>query len=188
MTSAVAAELKVKSRIARRPIPVPLGVEVKVDGRHVKIKGSKGAVDFALSPVVSVAQVADGLQVGVRHGDKFANAMAGTTFVLLRNTLHGVSQGFEKKLLLVGVGYRAQVKGKSLDLTLGLSHPTTYTPPAGITLETPSNTEILIKGIDKQLVGQVAAEIRRYRTPERYKGKGIRYSDEKISLKETKKK
>ena len=176
------------SRIANKPVEVPSGVEVKFDGQHISVKGSKGSLDHDIHQSVEVAQNDNVLTFAARSQDKQANALAGTTRALVNNMVAGVSQGFEKKMELVGVGYRAQAKGKTLDLTLGLSHPVNYAVPEGITIETPSQTEILVKGIDKQLVGQVCAEIRAWRPPEPYKGKGIRFAGEHIVRKEAKKK
>jgi len=176
------------SRIAKAPIEIPSGVEVKVAGQNVSIKGPKGAFDYAVHQKVTVTQEDNTLKVdlsSLKHKDY---TMAGTMRSLLSNMVQGVSQGFERKLELVGVGYRAKAQGTKLDLTLGFSHPVEYTIPDGITVETPSQTEILIKGIDKQQVGQVAANIRAYRPPEPYKGKGVKYSDERIVRKEAKKK
>ncbi|WP_406672040.1 50S ribosomal protein L6 [Natronospira sp.] len=177
------------SRIANAPVALPDGVEVKLDGNHIGFKGPKGELGMSLHPDVNVAQEDKSLKVSVRtEGDRRQVAMAGTTRALLNNLVTGVSKGFERKLELVGVGYRAQSKGKTLSLTLGLSHPVDYPVPEGITIETPSNTEVVVKGVDKQRVGQVAAEIRAFRPPEPYKGKGVRYSDERVVRKEAKKK
>lgn len=178
------------SRVARKPITVPAGVEIKTSGQEITVKGPKGSLSHSIPDVVSVAQNDQELLVSVIKESLRGNAtaLAGTTRALLNNMVIGVHAGFEKKLVLKGVGYRAQVKGKILHLTLGFSHPVDYDIPEGITIECASQTEVSIKGIDKQLVGQVAAEIRRFRPPEPYKGKGIRYADERISLKETKKK
>jgi large subunit ribosomal protein L6 len=171
-------------------VELPQGVTATVDDGVVSIKGAKGALSYALHPDVAVAQVEKQLQVKVRDGADAAafDAVAGSTRAHLANMVNGVSKGFERKLELVGVGYRAAVQGKMLNLTLGFSHPVAFAVPEGITIETPSQTEVLVKGIDRQKVGQVAAEIRGYRPPEPYKGKGVRYSGEKISLKEGKKK
>lgn len=174
------------SRIANKPVEVPSGVDIKIDGQNVTAKGSKGEMSLALHPTVQVVQEDAALKVQAEG--KSAVAMAGTMRSLLNNIVVGVSQGFEKKLELVGVGYRAQAKGKSLNLSLGFSHPVDYPVPEGITIETPSQTEVVIKGADKQQVGQVAAEIRAYRPPEPYKGKGVKYADERIVRKEAKKK
>ena len=174
------------SRIANQPVEVPSGVDIKIDGQNVRAKGAKGEMVLALHPTVKIVQ--EDSTLSVKADDKNSVAMAGTMRSLLNNLVVGVSQGFERKLELVGVGYRAQAKGKSLNLSLGFSHPVEYAVPEGITIETPSNTEILIKGFDRQKVGQVAAEIRAYRPPEPYKGKGVKYADERIIRKEAKKK
>jgi len=177
------------SRIANAPVALPDGVEVKLEANQIGFKGPKGELGLTVHPDVTVEQEDKSLRVSSRiTGDRKQVAMAGTTRALLNNMVTGVSTGFERKLELVGVGYRAQVKGKALGLTLGLSHPVDYPIPEGITIETPSNTEVVIKGVDKQRVGQVAAEIRAFRPPEPYKGKGIRYSDERVVRKEAKKK
>jgi len=174
------------SRIAKAPVSVAKGVDVKIDGRHVTVKGGKGSLELDLHPTVSV-KMEDGA-LNVTPANDSAWAMAGTMRALLSNMVHGVSEGFQKKLQLVGVGYRAQGKGKVLSLSLGFSHPIDYPVPDGVTIETPSQTEIVVSGSDKQRVGQVAAEIRAYRPPEPYKGKGVRYADERIIRKEAKKK
>ncbi len=176
------------SRVAKKPIELPKGVELKVDGSSLTVKGPKGALSMDLHPQIGVEQGEEGVQVSVKSGDRKLQAMAGTTRALVANMVTGVSSGFERKLELKGVGYRAQSKGNTLNLTLGFSHPVDYPVPEGITVETPSQTEVVIKGIDKQVVGQVAAEIRAYRPPEPYKGKGVRYADERVVLKEAKKK
>ncbi len=175
------------SRIANNPVELPSGVEFSMAGNVVTIKGSKGQLQHNLHPLVSVSQEGNQLKTGKNDDSKSANAMAGTTRALLQNIVTGVSVGFERKLTIIGVGYRAQVQGKVLDLTLGFSHPVKFKIPEGISIETPSQTEIVIKGIDKQLVGQVAANIRAFRPPEPYKGKGIRYADENVVRKEAKK-
>ena len=176
------------SRIAKQPVPVPKGAEINQSADVLKVKGPKGELTMTLNSEVEVA-IEDGVaSVKPRSGSRFASAMAGTTRSMIDNMFTGVTGGFERKLELVGVGYRAKVQGKKLDLTLGFSHPVVYQAPDGIDIETPSQTEILVKGIDKQQVGQVAAEIRRYRPPEPYKGKGVRYADERVVLKEAKKK
>jgi len=176
------------SRIAKAPIEIPSGVEVKVAGQNVSIKGSKGAFNYAVHQEVTVTQEGNALKVGLSSSKSKDYSMAGTMRSLLSNMVQGVSQGFERKLELVGVGYRAKAQGAKLNLTLGFSHPVEYAIPAGITVETPSQTEILVKGIDRQQVGQVAADIRAYRPPEPYKGKCVKYSDERIVRKEAKKK
>jgi large subunit ribosomal protein L6 len=175
------------SRIEKNPVTVPSGVEVNINGQLVSVKGSKGSLEHNVHPTVEVKQEDSSIRVTMRD-DNPEWAMAGTTRALINNMVVGVSDGFEKKLELVGVGYRAQAQGKTLNLTLGFSHPVNYEVPEGITIETPSQTEIVVKGIDKQVVGQVAADIRSYRPPEPYKGKGVKYADEHIVRKEAKKK
>lgn len=175
------------SRVANYPITVPKGVEVAL-GSAISVKGPLGSLEQSLAPDVSVA-LDDGVLTFAPKGTSIqANAMAGTLRALVNNMVQGVSKGFEKKLLLVGVGYRAQAQGDALNLTLGFSHPVVHKMPAGIKVETPTQTEIVIKGVDRQVVGQVAADVRAYRPPEPYKGKGVRYSDEVVIKKETKKK
>ena len=176
------------SRIAKAPVDLPQGVEFSQSGTTVSMKGSKGQLSMELNSEVEIKQEDNSLTVSPRSGSRFATAVAGTTRSLLANMAHGVSEGFEKKLELVGVGYRAKAQGNKLNLTLGFSHPVEYEVPEGISVETPSQTEVVVKGTDKQKVGQVAAEIRRYRPPEPYKGKGVRYADERVVLKEAKKK
>ena len=176
------------SRIAKVPVELPKGVEFKQDGNVVTLKGGKGELSMELNSEVELTQDDDGLKVSPRSGSRFAMAITGTMRSLLANMAHGVTEGFERKLELVGVGYRAQAQGKNLNLTLGFSHPVVYAAPEGINIETPSQTEVVITGTDKQKVGQVAAEIRRFRPPEPYKGKGVRYADERVILKEAKKK
>lgn len=176
------------SRVANNPIELPKGVEVTINGQSVTVKGTKGSMSFDVPSNVSVAKEENELKVGARDEQTKSNALAGTARAVLNNIVTGVSAGFEKKLQLVGVGYRAQAQGKKLNLSLGFSHPIEYDLPEGITAETPTQTEVLIKGIDRQLVGQVASEIRGFRPPEPYKGKGVRYSDETVRRKETKKK
>ena len=176
------------SRIANAPVVIPQGVEVNLDGSALNVKGSKGAMDFTINDLVSASLEDGALKFKAKKSDRSSVAMAGTMRALASNLVTGVSQGFEKKLELVGVGYRAQVQGKKLNLTLGFSHPVEYEIPEGITIECPSQTEIVVKGIDKQVVGQVSAEIRAWRSPEPYKGKGVRYADERIIRKEAKKK
>ena len=174
------------SRIANKPVEIPSGVEIKIDGQNLTAKGSNGQLELNVHPTVSIVQE-DG-SVSVKSSDSQSVAMAGTMRSLINNIVEGVSKGFERKLELVGVGYRAQAKGKTLNLSLGFSHPVDYLVPEGVTIETPSQTEIVVKGADKQKVGQVAAEIRAYRPPEPYKGKGVKYADERIIRKEAKKK
>ena len=176
------------SRIAKNPVVLPTGVEVKADGQQVTVKGSKGTLAHCVHNLVAMKQEGNELSFSANDESKEANALAGTTRALLNNMVIGVSQGFERKLDLVGVGYRAQAQGKVLNLTLGFSHPVNFEVPEGITVETPSQTEIVVKGADKQQVGQVAAKIRAYRPPEPYKGKGVKYRDEVIVRKEAKKK
>lgn len=177
------------SRVANNPVTIPSGVEVKMDGQLINVKGAKGSLSFSVHPGIEVQQADKELTFAIKAGNAKGNsALAGTTRALLNNMVTGVSKGFEKKLDLVGVGYRAQAQGKKLNLTLGFSHPVEFEVPEGITIETPSQTEILVKGTDKQQVGQVAANIRAYRPPEPYKGKGVKYSNEQILRKEAKKK
>jgi len=176
------------SRIAKEPIELPKGVEFKQDGNVVTLKGGKGELSVELNSEVELTQDDNLLKFMPRSGSRFASAISGTMRSIVANMAHGVSTGFERKLELVGVGYRAQAQGKKLNLTLGFSHPVEYVVPAGIDIETPSQTEIVIRGADKQQVGQVSAEIRRFRPPEPYKGKGVRYADERVVLKEAKKK
>ncbi len=176
------------SRIANAPISLPTGVEVTLNGQLVKVKGSKGELEWNVHELVSVAQEDATIKVSSNETSKEAVALAGTTRALVNNMVAGVSAGFEKKLTIIGVGYRAQAQGQKLNLTLGFSHPVVYEVPEGIKVETPSNTEIVVAGIDKQKVGQVAAEIRAYRKPEPYKGKGVRYADEHVVRKQAKKK
>jgi large subunit ribosomal protein L6 len=176
------------SRIAKEPVELPKGVEYSLSGTTVTLKGSKGSLSMDLNSEIELAHEDDKLVVKARSGSRFASAISGTTRALLANMVHGVSEGFEKKLELVGVGYRAQAQGSKLNLTLGFSHPVEYQVPEGVSVETPSQTEVVVKGIDKQKVGQVAAEIRHFRPPEPYKGKGVRYAGEHIVRKEAKKK
>ncbi len=175
------------SRVAKKPVPLPQGVTATVTPSLVTIKGAKGALNVTVSKGVSVVEENKHLQVSYTDAEGAA-ALAGATRAHLANCVVGVTTGYEKKLELVGVGYRAAVAGKALNLTLGFSHPVVFDIPEGITIEAPTQTEVLIKGIDRQRVGQVAAEIRSIRPPEPYKGKGVKYSDEKIALKEGKKK
>lgn len=176
------------SRIANAPVSLPSGVDVTLDGQLIKVKGSKGELEWNVHELVSVKQEDAQLKVSTNDDSKKATALAGTTRALVNNMVTGVSAGFEKKLTIIGVGYRAQAQGQKLNLTLGFSHPVNYEVPAGITVTTPSNTEIVVGGVDKQKVGQVAAEIRAYRPPEPYKGKGVRYTDEYVLRKQAKKK
>ena len=176
------------SRVSKNPIRIPSGVEVDISNVSVVVTGPKGKLEQSITENLKLVKEEDNIKVETTVEDKHANAMSGTLRSLVANMIHGVSVGFEKKLLLVGVGYRAQSAGSDLNLNLGYSHPINYAVPAGITVELPTQTEIIIKGIDKQRVGQTAAEIRSFRRPEPYKGKGVRYADETIKLKEAKKK
>ncbi|MEO8225758.1 MAG: 50S ribosomal protein L6 [Gammaproteobacteria bacterium] len=176
------------SRVAKMPVPLPKGVELTQAAGKVRVKGPKGELSLQLNAKVEVNVVDGEAKVSGRGQAPGTMAIAGTTRALLSNMVNGVSKGFERKLELVGVGYRAQAQGKKLNLTLGFSHPVAFAVPDGITIDTPSQTEIIIKGVDKHRVGQVAADIRRYRPPEPYKGKGVRYAGEKVVLKEAKKK
>jgi large subunit ribosomal protein L6 len=176
------------SRIAKSPVTLPSGVEVSVNGQAVAIKGPKGSLAHNVHKDVEVTNTDGVITFAPRNNSKTSMALAGTSRALVNNMVLGVSAGFEKKLRLIGVGYRAQAQGKKLNLTLGFSHPVEFEVPEGITVETPSQTEVLVKGVDKQLVGQVAANIRAYRSPEPYKGKGVRYDDERVVMKEAKKK
>lgn len=185
------------SRVARKPVTIPAGVNVNILETEVRIKGAKGEMTLAIHPDLQIAVENGILNVNVTKtprycrggsGKKLLNAIPGTTRAKIQNAVDGVTKGFERKLVLVGVGYRAQVKGRNLSLALGFSHPVEFVPPEGITIETPSVTEIIVKGIDKHLVGHTASKIRAIRSPEPYKGKGVRYSDEVVVRKETKKK
>ncbi len=176
------------SRIANAPVSLPSGVEVTLAEQLIKVKGAKGELEWNVHELVSVAQEDAQLKVAANDKSKQAVALAGTTRALINNMVVGVTDGFEKKLTIIGVGYRAQAQGQKLNLTLGFSHPVVYEVPVGVKVETPSNTEITVSGIDKQKVGQVAAEIRAYRKPEPYKGKGVRYTDEYVLRKQAKKK
>ena len=176
------------SRVAKAPVAIPAGVEVKLADDKITIKGKQGQLELDVHASVAISQEENVLKFAPKTADKQANALAGTFRSLVNNMVTGVSEGFEKKLILQGVGYRAKASGKTLNLSLGFSHPVDYALPEGVTAETPSQTEVVIKGIDKQQVGQVAAEIRGYRPPEPYKGKGVRYADENVRRKEAKKK
>ena len=176
------------SRVGKMPIAVPQGVDVQITADQITVKGTLGSLTRAQHKLVTVKNDAGSLKVAPADDSAEANAMSGTVRALLANMVNGVSKGFEKKLTLVGVGFRAQAQGQKLNLQIGFSHPVVKEMPAGIKVETPSQTEILIKGVDRQVVGQVAAEVRSYRSPEPYKSKGIRYADERVVLKETKKK
>ncbi|MEW8690529.1 MAG: 50S ribosomal protein L6 [Candidatus Thiodiazotropha endolucinida] len=176
------------SRVAKSPITLPSGVTVKKSEQSLSVKGPKGEMAMEIHPSIDVSEEENSLKVAPKNEDKAVWAMAGTMRALVNNMVTGVSQGFEKKLQLVGVGYRAQAGGKSLNLNLGFSHPIDYPVPEGISIATPSATEIVVSGSNKQRVGQVAAEIRAFRPPEPYKGKGVRYVDEYVARKEAKKK
>ena len=176
------------SRIANNPVTIPKGVEINLNGRELNVKGSKGNLSLTLHELVDISQEDETLQLKAVKSSKESKALAGTFRALVNNMVVGVSDGFQKILELQGVGYRAQAQGKNLNLSLGFSHPVVYTAPEGIEIETPSQTQVIVRGIDKQLVGQVSAEIRAFRPPEPYKGKGVRYADEYVKRKEAKKK
>ncbi len=176
------------SRIASNPVVVPKGVEVTLRGQEISVKGTKGSLAWQVHADVEVAQVEGELTFAARSASKAARALSGTTRALVNNMVRGVSEGFEKRLELQGVGYRAQAQGKKLTMQLGFSHPVVYELPDGVEAQTPSQTEIVISGVDNQLVGQVSAEIRAFRPPEPYKGKGVRYLGERVRRKEAKKK
>ena len=176
------------SRIAKNPVVLPKGVEVALTANQVTVKGPLGSLTQFILPAVNVEKEGEALLCRAVENQPNGSAMSGTMRALVNNMVTGVTKGFEKKLTLIGVGYKAQAQGTKLNLSLGYSHPIVHEMPNGIKVETPTQTEILIKGIDRQLVGQVAAEVRSYRSPEPYKGKGIRYSDEVVVIKETKKK
>jgi large subunit ribosomal protein L6 len=176
------------SRVGKMPISVPQGVDVKIAEDQITVKGANGTLVRSVNALVTVKNEAGTVLFAPANDSAEANAMSGTLRALVANMVNGVSKGFERKLNLVGVGFRAQAQGQKLNLQIGFSHPVVKEMPAGITVTTPTPTEILIKGADRQVVGQLAAEVRAIRPPEPYKGKGIRYSDEKVSLKETKKK
>lgn len=176
------------SRVAKAPVELPSGVTVDLKGQLVSVKGSKGNLQQEIHSAVEVKVEDNQIMFAPKGGAANANALAGTMRSLVGNMVEGVANGFEKKLQLVGVGYRAKASAKTLDLTLGFSHPVVFEIPEGITIETPSNTEVIVKGVDKQLIGQVAANIRAYRPPEPYKGKGVKYADEVVRRKEAKKK
>jgi large subunit ribosomal protein L6 len=176
------------SRVAKNPIVIPKGVEAILSDSGITIKGAKGSLSAAIHPLVDVRVEADVITVNSDPTDRKKDALAGTTRANIANMVFGVSAGYERKLTMVGVGYRAQAKGQTVSLSLGFSHPIEFTAPTGVTIDTPSQTEIVVKGCDKQQVGQVAANIRSFRPPEPYKGKGVRYSDEEIVRKEAKKK
>lgn len=176
------------SRIAKLPISIPSGVEVTVNGSHVKVKGPLGLLEFVFDSIVGIAKEGDAVVLSTSDDSKFAKAMSGTVCAMIKNMILGVTKGFEKKLTILGVGYRANMDGADLNLALGYSHPVLVKAPQGIKFTTPSQTEIIVSGIDKQLVGQMAAVIRERRPVEPYKGKGVRYANERVILKETKKK
>jgi len=176
------------SRIAKAPVTIPSGVDVTLDGNKLTVKGSKGQLSHVLNSAVNVDIAGNVISMLWDKDNKVATAQAGTARAVLNNMVTGVSAGFERKLTLIGVGYRAQAKENILSLSLGFSHPVDFQVPAGITVETPTQTEIVVRGSDKQLVGEVSAKIRAYRPPEPYKGKGVRYSDEHVVRKEAKKK
>ncbi|MDH4148922.1 MAG: 50S ribosomal protein L6 [Betaproteobacteria bacterium] len=176
------------SRVGKSPVLLPEKVEVTIGVDKISVKGPLGTLAQSITPNVKVEKIENRLEIKVNENSRQANAISGTLRALIANMVHGVSSGFEKKLNLVGVGYRAQAQGDKLNLTLGFSHPVVHQLPQGVKAETPTQTEIIIKGTDKQLVGQVAADVRNYRPPEPYKGKGVRYAGEQIVLKETKKK
>ena len=176
------------SRVANNPVTLPSGVEVKLEGQSIAVKGGKGSLELSVHHLVEIIQEDGELKFAARNTSKESRSLSGTFRSLVNNMVVGVDQGFEKKLLLNGVGYRAKAAGNTLNLTLGFSHPVDYELPEGVSAETPSQTEIVLKGIDKQLVGQVAADIRSFRPPEPYKGKGVRYADEHVRRKEAKKK
>ena len=176
------------SRIANNPVGIPSGVEVFLNGRELSVKGSKGSLEMTIDNHVDIKHEDDVLMFSAANNGKRSGALAGTYRSLVNNMVVGVSEGYQKKLELQGVGYRAKASGKSVNLTVGYSHPINHQLPEGVSAETPSQTEIVISGADKQLVGQVAAEIRKFRPPEPYKGKGIRYTDEHVYRKEAKKK
>lgn len=176
------------SRVGKSPVELPEKVEVTIAADRISVKGPLGTLAQQLTANVKVEKIENRLEIKVNDNSRQANAISGTTRALIANMVHGVSKGFERKLTLVGVGYRAQAQGDKINLTLGFSHPVVHQLPQGVKAETPTQTEIIIRGADKQLVGQVAADVRNYRPPEPYKGKGVRYADERIVLKETKKK
>jgi len=176
------------SRVAKMPVTVPSGVDVNMNEQHISVKGAGGQLSIANNELVKIIRQGDTLTFEPANESREANAMSGTLRQLVNNMVVGVTKGFEKKLSLIGVGYKAAAQGAKLNLSVGFSHPVNIDMPSGIKVETPSPTEVVIKGADRQRVGQIAAEIRAVRPPEPYKGKGIRYSDEKITIKETKKK
>jgi len=176
------------SRVGKQPVAIPQGVEVALKAESIHVKGALGALDLSLNPLVNVANADGKLTFAAVNDSREASAMAGTLRQLVNNMVQGVSKGFEKKLTLIGVGYKASAQGNKLNLAVGFSHPVDFEMPAGVSVATPTPTEIVIKGADRQRVGQLASEVRAVRPPEPYKGKGIRYADEKVVIKETKKK
>jgi len=176
------------SRVGKSPVMLPEKVEVTIGADLISVKGPLGTLSQAITSNVKVEKIDNRLEIKLNENSRQANAISGTLRALIANMVQGVSKGFERKLMLVGVGYRAQAQGDKLNLTLGFSHPVAHQLPVGVKVETPTQTEIIIKGADKQKVGQVSADVRNYRPPEPYKGKGVRYADEQIVLKETKKK
>lgn len=176
------------SRVARVPVTVPQGVEVEIQGQQVTVKGPKGADGFTVHDWVEITRDDDSVRLAPRRGDRESNAMAGTMRALLNNIVVGVTQGFERRLEIRGVGYRAQMQGNNLNLTLGFSHPVHYAVPEDVEVQVPSTTQVVVRGTNKQRVGHVAAEIRAFRPPEPYKGKGVRYEGEEVIMKEAKKK
>lgn len=176
------------SRVAKNPVALPSGVTLTLDGRSLSVKGGKGTLNMEIHKDVEISETDNVVTFAARTGSAQAKALAGTTRALVNNMVIGVSQGFERKLELVGVGYRAKATGSTLNLSVGYSNPIDYEVPEGVSVETPTQTEILLKGADKQLLGQIAANIRAFRPPEPYKGKGIRYANEQILRKEAKKK
>ncbi len=176
------------SRVAKNPVLIPAKVEVNLSANAISVSGPMGKIAHPLTDAVKLTQENGAVTVTAANDSKHSSAMSGTMRALIANMVQGVSQGFSKKLTLVGVGYKAQAQGAVLNLDLGYSHPIKHPMPAGVTVETPTQTELILKGVDKQAVGQVAAEIRAYRKPEPYKGKGVRYADEVVIIKETKKK
>jgi large subunit ribosomal protein L6 len=173
------------SRIARKPITIPSGVEMKIQGHMLTVKGKKGEFNQEIHPAVNVELEGKEVRISAK---KSKHPMIGTTAKMVANMIRGVNDGFERKLTLVGVGYRAKTQGNNLELSLGFSHPVVFVVPKGITIDVPSNTEIIVKGANNELVGEIAAKIRAVRSPEPYKGKGVRYADEQVDIKETKKK
>jgi len=180
--------IEATSRVARQPVVVPQNVEVDIQGQAVSVKGPKGSDGYTVHEWVEVTREEDRIRFAPRKEGRDANAMTGTMRALLNNIVKGVTEGFQRKLVIRGVGYRAQMQGSNLNLTLGFSHPVAYPVPQDVQIECPSNTEVVVKGASKQRVGQVAAEIRAFRPPEPYKGKGVRYDNEEVIIKEAKKK